>query len=330
MMQTLRQMWQRDPIVRLTTAYVGILVILCSLFSSVLYVVANNELQRAFDVQTRRELRHRIVDVFESADMYEQWRTERILRGHNAVVFNLAVFNVFMITVGGVASYFFAKRTFRPIERALKAQTRFSSDAAHELRTPLAIIRSESEVALRSKAATKADLRDVIESTVEEVTHMQSLTDRLLSLASNEPIKKTKTTLQYIIDDISPALTALCEQKNIILDISVDDSPVVANAASIQDVLQILVDNAVKYSEDGAIVRIAASRSEIKVIDTGVGIPADEQKRIFDHMYRTDASRNSTGHGLGLSIARRIMERHGGELRVKSKVGAGSTFTISI
>lgn len=330
MIEKIQRVWQREPVVRLTTAYVGILIILSIVFSSVLYAIASAELDRALG--PRRQSEAPFV-MFDDRDDFLTWRKERTERAHSALVANIVLFDSVIIIAGGVASYFFAKRTFRPIERALAAQTQFSSDAAHELRTPLTVMQTEIDVALRAQSITKADMREVLESGREEVIHMRTLTDRLLALASDEPLEKQQTTLKNIIDDIQPRLTALCDKKHITLDIKVNNTPVEAAVESVQDVVTILVDNAVKYSNPQTTITITSRKSCLSIADQGVGIAPEHQHRVFDRLYRVDDARGGEhggGSGLGLSLAQRIMERHGGAITVKSKLGEGSVFMVSL
>lgn len=330
MIDRLQRIWQREPVVRLTTAYVGILIILSIVFSSVLYAIASAELDRALG--PRRQSEAPFV-MFDNRDDFLTWRQERTERAHNALVANIVLFDAVIILAGGVASYFFAKRTFRPIERALAAQTQFSSDAAHELRTPLTVMQSELDVALRDTKIEKSELVEILESNREEVVHMRTLTDRLLALASDEPLDKEDISLKNIISDITPRIATLCSSKNITFDIDVKDVSVMASVKSIQDVVLILVDNAVKYSDHGAKITISSRKSNVYITDTGIGIAPEHHKRVFDRLYRVDAARGGEhggGSGLGLSLAKRIMEQHGGDIMLKSKVGQGSTFIICI
>lgn len=329
MINTVQRIWRREPILRLTTACVAILIVFCALFSSVLYNIASREIEGVFGPRPERP---GIVRWFETPEDYRQWKYERVQSAHNTLILELILFNAIMISVGGIASYFFAKRTFRPIERALTSQTQFSSDAAHELRTPLTVMQSEIDVALRSNNSKKQNLKETLISNREEVLHMRDLTDRLLALASNDPIEKERTKTSQIITSAQPRLQALCKKKQIKLELSINDAVVLADNNSIQDVLTILVENAVKYSKYRSKIIISSNKNTINVTDNGIGIAPEHHKLIFDRLYRVDKARSKQdgGSGLGLSLAKRIMERHGGQIIVKSTPKKGSTFTVCL
>jgi len=313
---------------RLTSWYLLILIVLSLLFSAIVFTIASNEFDRA--------LRPRPGEPPQL--MYLQaLRQERAEESRARLVGDLVLFNIVVVAAGGGASYLLARRTLRPIEQALHAQTRFSSDAAHELRTPLAVMQSEIEVGLRDPKATKKTHQEVLESNLEEVHRLRVLTDRLLMLASSQAPPLSPVSLEQVaILAVNHALPLATQQK-VSIDNQIGDLHVNAHTESLSDVLTILIDNAIKYSPAKSTITLTAQPQDgavvLSVKDEGVGISAEDQEKIFNRFYRVDESRskqNTEGYGLGLAIAKQLVEMQGGKLYVESQPGKGSAFTVSL
>jgi signal transduction histidine kinase len=319
--------------VRLSAWYTLILLVVSLLFSSVVYQVASNELQRGFGP---RRAENRLV--FVDDDIVTAWRTQHIAESRGRLITQLLLFNLLVLSAGAVGSYLLARYTMQPVEDALEAQTRFSSDAAHELRTPLTIMQSEIEVGLRDKRATKADYGALLTSNLDEVLRMRTLTDRLLMLANGHNLARVVTTLEPIAIEAVNRVIPLAQTKNMRIKTTVDGAvSVTANAESLTDLLVILLENAVKYSPAKSTVTLTATQHKthtvVQVCDEGAGIAAKDLPHIFDRFYRADTSRSSqnvSGHGLGLSIAQQVALAHGGTLRAQNNPTKGTTFTLSL
>ena len=251
----------------------------------------------------------------------------------------LFVQSLFSLTLalGGGASYLLARRTLQPIEDALESQSRFSSDAAHELRTPLAIMQSEIEVEMRNKKATKASHEATLVSNLEEVERLRTLADRLLLLAGNQDLPLGSVQLEETAIDAVNRLIPLAQDKQISVHNEVKPSVVRANYESLADIITILIDNAIKYSPTHSTITLTSASNEkyafLSVSDEGQGLTAEEQTKIFDRFYRADAARsaqNVEGHGLGLSIAKRLIELQDGKIEVTSSENKGSIFTVRL
>jgi len=311
---------------RLTTWYLLILVVLSLLFSTIVYTIASNEFDRAFRVRPGEPPQLLYI---------QSLREERAREGRASLVANLVLFNLVVIGAGGGASYLLARRTLRPIEEALHAQSRFSSDAAHELRTPLSVMQSEIEVGLRDPKATKKSHEAVLESSLEEVHRLRVLTDRLLMLASSQTLPLSPVSLEQVAIAAVNHAVPLATEGKVSIDNQVGDLRVNAHAESLSDVLTILIDNAIKYSPAKSTITLTAQPQDnavaIHVKDEGVGISQADQEKIFDRFYRVDQSRskqNTEGYGLGLAIAKQLVELQGGKLSVESQPGKGSVFTV--
>ena len=318
---------------RLTLWYVLILTVLSLFFSGIDYSIAANELHRPLGPGNQRQDSY----SFGVLNDFEELRQRREQEGKTRLVTSLVVFNAVVIATGGPASYYLARRTLQPIEEALEAQTRFTSDAAHELRTPLAVMQSEIEIGLRDKRATVPKQRDLLESNLDEVGRLRSLTDRLLLLSNLKAVEVSPTSLDDVATEAVNRVIPLALAKHIGIESTVGKQAAVANAEILTDMLVILLDNAIKYSPKKSAITISAKTQGkhvvLDVTDNGPGIEAKDLPHIFDRFYRADTSRskeNVEGHGLGLSIAKRSVEAMGGTITAASTPGKGTTFTIRL
>lgn len=322
----------RSATAQLTLWYTAIVTVLCLLFSFIVFGIARQELSRPM-----RPPYAGTSDMRYNRERLERWREEREAESTRRLMLNLAVFNVCVIGGGAIASYYLARRTLTPIENALAAQARFSSDAAHELRTPLSVMQSEIEVALRAQRTTATTLRGVLGSTLDEVHRLQLLTDRLLLLASDKALPLARTNLEDVAIDAVTRVVAQAQAKKITIDNHVTTRYVRANHDSLTDTLVILLDNAIKYCPSASHVTVRSEQKPrhtlLHVSDNGPGIAEADAAHIFDRFYRADQSRSTAhvgGHGLGLSIAKRIIEAHHGTIHVHSAPGTGTRFTVQL
>jgi two-component system, OmpR family, sensor histidine kinase CiaH len=268
----------------------------------------------------------------------EQEQSYNAARNH--VLNRLMLINLFILIGGGILSYYLALRTLRPIEEAHEAQSRFVADASHELRTPIAAMRTETEVALMDPKLTLPEAKAKLHSNLEELERLTALSEGLLRLAqleNNELPKETVsvvTIMQKAVDQVLP----LAEQKNILINTKADDTLAVkGDEASLVEALVILLDNAVKYSPKQSEIVMRGIKHQrgivIQIKDSGTGIKATELPHIFDRFYRADTARSKqhvNGYGIGLAIAKNIVELHGGKISVQSHPGKGSTFEIHL
>jgi len=322
--------------IRLTLWYMLILTVLSLLFSTIVFQIASQELHRPFGPRQIYQ-GQQLAPTRTVVDEFEQLRESRESVATKRLVTNLVVFNFVTIATGGFASYLLAKRTLHPIEQALEAQTRFSSDVAHELRTPLAVMQSEIEIGLRAPKATSENRKELLESNLDEVHRLRALTDRLLILASEKELPLAPTHLDDVATEAINRVISLAQAHKIGIESTVGKQIAQANFDTLTDAIVILLDNAIKYSPPKSEVIISAEDHGkyvlLHVADTGIGIAAADLPHLFDRFYRADTSRskkNVDGHGLGLSIAQRIVESHKGKISVASAESKGTTFTIRL
>lgn len=250
---------------------------------------------------------------------------------------SLVVLNLVVLVSGSALSYFLARRTLEPIKEAHEAQARFTSDAAHELRTPLAVMQTETEVSLRGKKTEAGQYQKILKSNLEEVVRLRTLTDRLLMLAAQNDLPTETVFISQAVAESVEHNRAQAEKRGIAIKTGSTDERVVGNLEGVVNILDILLDNAIKYSPEKTRVTIDATSSErrveVLVSDEGAGIPPGEHEKIFERFYRLDTSRskqNVEGHGLGLSLARRLAEEMNGSLRVAKTASKGATFVLSL
>ena len=227
------------------------------------------------------------------------------------------------------------------LETAFTRLTRFTSDASHELRTPVAVIRTTSEVILEKDRSVQ-QYREMVGQILRESEFTSALIEHLLTLAradaDTELLSLEAMDLRTLIEELDPASKALAENRNIHWSAKIPNEPVVilGDRPHLRRLLLILVDNACRYTDkDGSVrLRLAVQEGEaiLEVTDSGIGIPPEELPHIFDRFYRASNARffDQDGSGLGLSIANWIATAHGGTLTAHSVVGSGTTMSIRL
>ncbi|WP_163580673.1 sensor histidine kinase [Gracilibacillus saliphilus] len=223
------------------------------------------------------------------------------------------------------------------IEENRQKQERFVSDASHELRTPISVIKSYTELLQRRGKDKPEIFEEATNAILSESDRMQHLTEQMLILAKNEDQENLlfeQVNISQITRDIIRSLST-AYQREIKYYHEVDqDITVSADRRKIHQAIYILVDNACKYSEDIVIVRMRDKQQllSIDVVDKGEGLSAEDQEHIFDRFYRVDKarSRKAGGTGLGLAICHQIIQAHGGSIHITSQVNEGSTFILTL
>ena len=222
----------------------------------------------------------------------------------------------------------------RQLKESFKKQEQFVSDASHELKTPLSIIKSYAELLKRRGKANPELIAESIDVIEQEAERMQLLVNQLLDLAKNkQAFPHEPIDLVPLVKKVHRIFADAYDRK-IHLDIAEKSVLIKGNEKQIEQVVYILLSNAIKYSEKEIALYLYVKQqfAVLDVIDKGIGISEEEQKRIFDRFYRVDKarSRQTGGTGLGLAIANEIVKHHGGTIEVVSEIGKGSTFTVNI
>ena len=321
----------KSATVKLTTWYLAILIAISLLFSVVIYSIASSEVGNRIGIL---ETSPKFSFSVGNPTLFNTYRNIQVSEARANLITSLTITNICIWIAGGIGSYYLARRSLKPIEEAHEAQSRFTSDASHELRTPLASMKTEIEVALRDSALKKEEMRELLESNLEEVDKLTKLSHMLLQLSrlDHNNIPREKVLLNELITHTVAHLNKSHGR------IRIDEGkthPVLANAFSIEELLGILLDNALKYSPENSQVTVSfVNRKDLagfEVINGGEGISAEILPHIFDRFYRADSSRtggDKKGYGLGLSLAKKIVELSEGELSVASAPKHETTFTV--
>lgn len=239
--------------------------------------------------------------------------------------------------LGRIAAVF--NVTLDRLEASFNTLDRFVADASHELRTPLTTLRSVGEVGLR-RSRTVEEYREIIGSMLEEAQRLQLLIQRLLELASAEggapDVHRSPVQVDTFVAACATELAVLAEAKNQQIAVAAEPCRATTDAVLLRQALQNLIDNAVKYSPAGAVVRVTVralpDTIEIAVADDGPGIGEESRGQLTERFFRPDRGRgrNSGGFGLGLSITKAYMRVLGGALRHEPGVPGGSVFVLTV
>lgn len=261
---------------------------------------------------------------------------DNLVREH--LNFDLVYFNLIALIVGGLLCYWYAGRTLKPIQEAHEAQRRFAADASHELRTPLANMQMENEVFLRQKSFTETEARDQLASNLEEVQRLESLASNLLALTQYEhaQLERSAISIKKTLESTLAHSTKALEAKQVTVDQSVTDTKVLAHDESLERLLSIVLDNAIKYGPVSGTIHITGKKSggeyAVSIRDEGPGIALHDMPHIFNRLYRGDKARTTKaeGYGLGLSLAKQIAIANRATITVNNAKQGGAVFTIGL
>lgn len=257
------------------------------------------------------------------------------------LIYTFAVVGAVMLIILFFTSRFFANRSIQPVKEAFDKQKQFIADASHELKTPLAIISTNADVLLSNKEDTIQEQSKWLHYIKSETERMASLTSDLLYLTEMDDSKTSmifaKFNMSDAVENIILTMEAVIFEKQLTLEYDIEPNlSVYGSSEQIKQVVMILLDNAVKYTNPKGTVTLSLRKQHndvlLSVSNTGDGIAPEHLSRIFDRFYRTDASRarKQGGYGLGLAIAKSIVEQHKGKIYAKSVTGASATFYVQL
>jgi len=243
------------------------------------------------------------------------------------------------------------------LDRSFRQVKQFSTDASHELKTPLTILKGEVEVALR-KERVPYEYEQILKSNLEEINRMSQIVEDLLLLSKADSgeirLNKEDMNLNEVLNEVVAHVNVLAQSKNLRIETSNhhEEIHIFGDPLRIRELFLNLIENGIKYTEEGGSIHILLTKDtlvqdgkqsdraqgeqaefvKIIVSDTGIGIAKEDQERIFDRFFRVDKarSREQGGSGLGLSICKWIVKAHRGEIEVESELGKGSSFIVKL
>ena len=227
------------------------------------------------------------------------------------------------------------------LETLDKARNQFVSDASHELKTPLSTMKILIETLLYQDPMDPELAKEFLGDANKEIDRLSGIIQDLLTLvhmdSGDAPMKMTEVSLSDVVSDTVSRLLPLSRERGIEMNCLIRDQITVqGNAVKLSQVCYNLIDNALKYTPRGGLVRMELAKNGKKAVfrvaDNGVGIPAEDKQRVFDRFYRVDKtrSRETGGTGLGLAIVKQIVQMHGGDVSLESEEGKGSTFEVTL
>lgn len=321
--------------IKLTVWYVGIILIISTLFSVAFYNSSTREIDRIVD-------RLQFEKIREESGLPGFRRPsggpsiEELLEYKERMRLTLLIVNGVILLFSAGAAYILSGRTLKPIKIMVDEQNQFISSASHELRTPLATLRTEMEGHLLEKEITDQQARNLIKSNLEEIERLQGLSNNLLRITQVQELASSAfedVSISEVLDTAIAKVLPLAKKKNILITRKSKESIIWGDKMSLVEVFVILLDNAIKYSPKKSEVSVVVQKNEKQVVvaikDNGIGISEEDKEKIFERFYRADSSRTVTdGYGLGLSIAQKTIEKHNGSIQVTSTLNKGSLFEV--
>jgi signal transduction histidine kinase len=269
-----------------------------------------------------------VADVVELEDQYAS-----LIGAFGAA----ALIGLVLVAFGG---WLLVRKATAPVEHSMETMRRFMADAAHELRTPITVLRSQAEVALQRERDGEA-YAQTLRRVESEAARLGATVEDLLTLAradaGERQVERKRVYLDDLALDAASGARALADRRRVTLEVGAFDEAVVeGDPALVRQLLMIVLDNAVKFTPAGGRVHLAVGAPEgqavVVVEDTGIGIREDQLPHIFERFYRGDPARargdGVDGAGLGLAIARWIADAHGARIDVRSEPGQGTRVAI--
>jgi len=264
---------------------------------------------------------------------------EIVIDNAQDILFNRFVtIDIIIIFLVVILGFLLTHKTLEPIESNMQKQKRFIADASHELRTPIAVIISGLEVNLNNKKLDLISAKKTMEDALEEMREFSKLSNSLLDISKYDTpiqIKCEPIAIDELVKSIIERNKNLASIKNINIETKIESKAIIqGNKIELSRVFFNILDNAIKYTKEGGTIvigdKIDSKKYILTINDNGIGISKDIIDKVFDSFFRGDASRNTEGAGLGLTLSRKIVENHKGTISIKSQVNKGTNVTISL
>ncbi|MBP7700600.1 HAMP domain-containing histidine kinase [Candidatus Woesebacteria bacterium] len=336
--------------IRLTIWYVIIIMTISAMFSFVIYRGIIGNIQASFKSAEIRfennggmraakklfDINGQNIEV--SKEELHNLFLEELDQARKNIIFYLLILNIVILILSSLIGFYLAGKTLMPIENIIQEQKRFIADASHELKTPLTSLKTSIEVSIRSGKLPK-DIKKLFQYNLEDVEALNKLIDKLLNLSSLE----TKTPVFDNVDIKDAIQTAYrrvkhqADKKKIKININTKNYQLFGDYLSLTELFTIFLDNGIKYSQENGFISVDVALIKnyllITIKDNGIGINNKYLPNIFDRFYRIDSARTHTsnkGYGLGLSMAKKIVENHHGKISVASELTKGTEFKIRL
>ncbi len=234
-------------------------------------------------------------------------------------------------------SYFLAGKTLKPIKENLELQKRFLADASHDLRTPIAIMMTDTEVTLQNNNSNKQEFQKLAISNLEEIRNMEKIVNNLLLLARTEKNiqEVSNTSFTDFLNLLVNKMQSQIDTKHLKLFKNIQENIFInTDKENLEIAIKNVLQNAINYTKAGEIkvsLRKENTKIVLEIIDTGVGIKEKDLPFVFDRFYKAEHSRNDgSGSGLGLSIAKAIIEKNNGQIKIESREDIGTKVVIML
>ncbi len=322
--------WKYDVLfrarIRLTASYIVVATAILAVFSYLLY--------RALLVSLTDSIRDLPLNIIDSARLYND--TADAIQSQ---IFFVDGTTLLIVLVGG---YILTIVTLRPIREARNREKRFLADAAHEFRTPLAVMKSGTEVVLRGEKNLSPRIKKILTDNIDEIDSLTKIANGLLTFVSEKEMNinhRATLCVGEVLERVVQKLTPLAEKKHITFLYQQHEKAlqtyIRADQSTLNRVFENIIHNAIKYtSEEGSItIRETFSKNLVNILvhDTGIGIPQKDLAHVTEPFFRADISRTETeGSGLGLSIVSETIKALGGTLHIESEHGVGTTVNITL
>ncbi len=327
--------------IKLTIGYLITIFIITSLFSVFIFTGLDHEIKMSLEhIRQRVENREKHY-MNPTMHMARFGVIQDYQKVKNQFLKEIIIFQGIIIILSTIGAYKLAGKTLEPISKSLKIQKRLISDVSHELRTPLTSLITNIEVNLNDKKMTLKQSKQLLADNLNDILNMKSIVNDLLEIdkTNNSNNYLSKFEIQKLIDNVYKNIINIANKKNIEFKIinKYKNKYIKANKTDLNKLLIIILENAIKYTKNGGKVnlKILSSKQNIKFIikDNGIGIAKKDLPYIWDRFYKVDQSRskqNRKSYGLGLSIAKNIINLHNGNVKIESTIEKGSSFIIEL
>jgi hypothetical protein len=329
----------RSARIKLTIYYLLIILLISGLFTTLVYRLSVREIDHLIQrVGISRRVQQNMPPPL-NPEFASIPSVDELLAYKQRLQFSLLVINCLILLIAGGVGYFLAGKTLQPIQEMVNQQNQFITDASHELRTPLATMQAEHEAILLENKITSRKVHALVTSTLEEIAILKKMSNSLLILTqvehqnNHEPL--TKVSVTQLVNSAVARVKTQAKLKKITIKIQLPEIAIIGRQQTLIELIVILLDNALKYSSPKTLITISGSQTashlQLIITDQGAGISTADLPHIFQRFYRADKSRSLTeGFGLGLAIAKKIVEAHRGTITAESKINQGTTVRVTL